>query len=70
MLTLPTFCYITIRQILNELLSNKNQYIHFEKIEKKSRGYGAQISEMGVNVNHAFNVFGEFSMCHTSPPIT
>ena len=37
---------------------------------KKSRGYGAQISETGVSVNHTFNAFGEFSMCHTSLPIT
>ena len=53
-----------------KLLSNKNQYIYFENIEKKLRGYAAQILETGVTVNHAFNVFGEFSMCHTSPPIT
>ena len=37
---------------------------------KKSRSYGAQISETGVSVTHTFNVFGEFSMCHTSPPTT
>ena len=31
--------------------------------KKKSRGYGPQISETGVSVNHTFNVFGKFSMC-------
>ena len=37
---------------------------------KKSRGYEAQIPEMGVSVNHTFNVFRVFSICHTSPSIT
>ena len=53
-----------------KLLSNQDQYIFSEKIEKKSGGYGAQILETGVFVNHTFNVFGEFSMCQTLTSIS
>ena len=31
---------------------------------KQPGGYGAQISETGVSVNHSLNIFGEFKMCH------
>ena len=47
------------------LLSNHDQYILSETVEKKSGGYGAQISEAGLFVSHTFNVLGEFSMCQT-----
>ena len=47
-----------------KLLTNQDQYILYEKIEKKL-GYEAQISETGVFVNNTFNVLGKFSMCQT-----
>ena len=51
-------------------MSNQDQYVLFEKVEKKSGGYGAQISETGVFVNHTFNVLEEFSMCQTLTSIS
>ena len=64
-LTLLTFSKITTPWILIKLLSNRDKYILSKKNWKKSGGYGAQISETGVFVNHTFNIWGEFSMCQT-----
>ena len=46
-LPLPAFCQITARQILIKLLSNKNQYIHFEKIEKSQGVTGLKSRKRG-----------------------
>ena len=53
-----------------KLLSNQDQYTLSEKVEKKTGGYWAQISEIGVFVNHTYNVFGEFSMYQTLTSIS
>ena len=54
--------------------SVKSRSIDFvRKKLKKSVGYGAQITETGVFVNHTFNVLGNFvcvKLSQVSPPTT
>ena len=36
----------------------------YSLLKMKKKGYRARIFETGVSVNHAFNIFEEFKMCH------
>ena len=56
-LNLLPFGQITTRKTLIKLLSNQDQYIDFEQVEKKSWSYGDQISGTELYVNYTFIIF-------------
>ena len=59
------FAYVLLHNCLRDFgfCQIRISIFTLKKLKKKSRGYGAQISETGVSVDHTFDVFGEFSTC-------